>query len=334
MTKLEPLTTEPFRGLRIAVLMGGRSPERDVSLRSGKGVLAALKRMGLDAVAVDPGPDLVAQLREVRADVVFNILHGGPGENGAVQGVLDNAGIPYTGSGVLASALAMNKIQCKRLMKAMGVATPEWVEFGPRDDGRQAVERVKKSFGLPAVVKPFDLGSSVGVAIARDEETLAAKVDELLAEYGRCFAERYIDGREITVGIVGYGERLRALPVLELVPKKEFYDYEAKYTKGMTDLICPARLSERQTQAAQEAALAVHEVVGCHGISRVDMHVDRQGRVWVHEINSIPGMTETSDVPAEAAAIGMSYDELVLEILHSALPRMEVAEPGQPLPAI
>ncbi len=334
MNELEPLTTQAFEGLRIAVLMGGQSPEREVSLWSGKGVLEALRRLGLDAVAVDPGPDLVAQLREAGADVVFNILHGGTGENGAVQGVLDHAGIPYTGSGVLASALAMNKIQCKRLMKAAGVPTPEWVEFGADDSPAEAARRVVKTIGLPAVVKPFDLGSSVGVSIARDEEALADSIGKLLAQYGQCFAERYIDGREITVGIVGYGERLRALPVLELVPKKEFYDYEAKYTKGLTELICPARLTEEETARAQETALRVHRLVGCHGISRVDMHVDGEGQVWVHEINSIPGLTETSDVPAEAAAMGMGYDELVLEILHSALPRMRAARKGKPLPAM
>lgn len=325
------LSIEPFEGVTVAVLLGGQSSEREVSLRSGKGVLAALKRLGINAVPVDPGPDLVAQLREVGADVVFNILHGGPGENGAIQGVLDNAGIPYTGSGVLASALAMNKPLTKRILRASGLPTPDWVEFGSQSaDG--AADRVIGSLGCPAVLKPFDEGSSVGVTIVDGRQQLEEGVARLVRTYGRGFAERFIDGMEITVGIVGYGERLRALPVLELVPKKRFYDYEAKYTKGMTELICPARLSAEQSEQAQEIALQVHQVIGCHGISRVDMHMDSSGQVWVHEINSVPGMTETSDVPAEAAAMGMSYDELVLEILYSALPRMEAAEPGKPLP--
>lgn len=334
MDTIEPLSTEPFEGLKIGVLMGGQSPEREVSLRSGKGVLGALRRLGLDAVAIDPGPDVVAQLREAGVDVVFNILHGGPGENGAIQGALDNAGIPYTGSGVLASALSMNKVQCKRLMKAVGINTPEWVEFAVDKPTEGAIELALERIGLPLVVKPYDLGSSVDVAIVRDRQQLASTVAGLVRRYGRCFAERYISGTEITVGIVGYADRLRALPVLELVPKKEFYDYEAKYTKGMTELICPARLSPAQAEDAQNVALAVHRLVGCHGISRVDMHMDEAGTVWVHEINSIPGMTETSDVPAEAQAAGMSYDELVLEILHSAVPRMEVAESGKPLPPL
>ncbi|MBC7287107.1 MAG: D-alanine--D-alanine ligase [Armatimonadetes bacterium] len=334
MRTLDPLTTEPFEGLTIAVLLGGQSPEREVSLSSGAGVLQALQRLGLRAVPVDPEPDLVCQLRAAGADVVFNILHGGPGENGAIQGVLDAAGIPYTGSGVLASALAMNKAQTKRLLEAAGIPTPPWVLFDGDCCADAALAEAERTVGLPAVIKPVDLGSSVDVAIVRTPEDLRSAVDELLAKYGRCFAERYISGKEITVGIVGYGQRLRALPVLEIVPKKEFYDYEAKYTKGMTDLICPARLSPEETLQAQQTALAAHKLIGCHGISRVDMHVDADGQVWVHEVNSIPGMTETSDVPAEARVAGMSYDELVLEILHSALPRMAAAQPGKPLPPI
>jgi len=325
------LTTQPFEGLTIAVLLGGQSSEREVSLRSGEGVLGALRRLGLTAVAVDPGPDLIAQLRDAGAAAVFNILHGGPGENGAVQGLLDTAGIPYTGSGVLASALSMNKPLTKRVLRASGLPTPDWIEFAAADlDG--APHRLVAELGLPVVLKPFDEGSSVGVSILEDGADVAPEVESLVARYGRGFAERFLGGAEVTVGIIGHGDRLRALPVLELVPRNRFYDYEAKYTKGMTDLICPARLSDDISRRVQDIALAVHRVIGCHGISRVDMHVDEDGRPWVHEINSVPGMTETSDVPAEALAAGLSYDVLVLEILHSALPRMEAARPGKPLP--
>jgi len=325
------LSTKPFEGLTIGVLLGGQSSEREVSLRSGKGVLGALERLGLHAVAIDPGPDPVGQLRQAGVDVVFNILHGGPGENGAMQGALDTAGIPYTGSGVLASALTMNKPLTKRVLRAAGLPTPDWVEFdGNTGDG--AVEEVIERLGLPVFLKPFDEGSSVGVARVADEGEARATMAELVAAYGRGFAERAVAGVELTVGLVGHGDRTRALPVLELVPKKDFYDYEAKYTKGLTDLICPARLSEEEARRAQEVALRAHQLTGCHGISRVDMHLDHKGQLWVHEVNSVPGLTETSDVPAEALAAGMSYDELVLEILHSALPRMEAARPGQPLP--
>jgi D-alanine-D-alanine ligase len=327
------LTTEPFEKLTIGVLLGGQSSEREVSLRSGSGVVAALERLGLRAIPVDPGPDPIAQLREARVHVVFNMLHGGPGENGAVQGLLDVAGIPYTGSGVLASALAMNKPLTKRVLRSYGLPTPDWVEFSAHTlDG--AADRIVEELGVPVVVKPFDQGSSVGVEILDSVREVERCIASLATTYQRGFAERFISGTEITVGILGYGERTRALPVLELVPKKRFYDYEAKYTKGMTELICPARLSEERSRAAQEIALQVHRVIGCHGISRVDMHVGEDGQIWVHEINSVPGMTETSDVPAEAAAAGISYEELVLEILHSALPRMAAARPGRPLPAM
>lgn len=323
-----------FRSLTIAVLLGGRSSEREVSLRSGKGVLAALERLGLRAVAVDPAADLVSQLAEVGADVVFNVLHGGPGENGAVQGILDNAGIPYTGSGVLASALAMNKEQTKRVLRAVGLPTPDWLAFEASDDSAAAAREVVATLGLPAVVKPVDQGSSVGVAIVDTEDALAEHLASTLRSYSRVLVERFVDGREITVGILGYGPTLRALPVLELVPRNRFYDYEAKYTKGLTELLCPAPIGEEATRRCQEVALGVHRAIGCHGWSRVDMHLDSAGQVWVHEINSIPGMTETSDVPAEAAAAGMTYDELVAEILCSALPRMAAARPGEPLPAM
>jgi len=323
-----------FRSLTIAVLLGGRSSEREVSLRSGRGVLAALERLGLKAVAVDPGPDLVRQLSEAGANVVFNALHGGPGENGAIQGILDNAGVPYTGSGVLASALAMNKEQTKRVLRAVGLPTPDWLVFDADEDSETAVEEVVRQLGLPAVVKPVDQGSSVGVAIVDTQEALEDYLASALRSYSRVLVERFVDGREVTVGILGYGPTLRALPVLELVPRNRFYDYEAKYTKGLTELLCPAPIGEEATYRCQQVALAVHRAIGCHGISRVDMHLDSAGQVWVHEINSIPGMTETSDVPAEAAAAGMSYDELVAEILCSALPRMAAARPGEPLPAM
>jgi len=313
--------------------MGGRSSEREVSLRSGQGVLGALERLGLRAVAIDPATDLIAQLRDAGVAVAFNILHGGPGENGAIQGLLDTMGIPYTGSGVLASALSMNKPLTKRLLRSLGIATPDWIEFEAHSLNG-AAEAVVRELGLPVVLKPFDQGSSVGISILDAAGDVTREVEALARNYGRGFAERFTGGMEITVGIIGCGKRTRALPVLELVPRKRFYDYEAKYTKGLTELICPARLSEDAARQAQEVALAVHCALGCHGISRVDMHLEEAGRVWVHEINSVPGMTETSDVPASAAAAGMSYDDLVLEILHSALPRLAVARAGEPLPAM
>ncbi|MBM3499372.1 MAG: D-alanine--D-alanine ligase, partial [Armatimonadetes bacterium] len=174
----------------------------------------------------------------------------------------------------------------------------------------------------PCVVKPIYEGSSLGVTIPQTEAELRAAVPDVLSRYGNALVEAFCDGMELTVGVLGCGEQRRALPVLELVPKKQFYDYEAKYTKGLTDLICPARLSEADTQLAQEVALRAHDACDCHGLSRVDMHLDSHGRLWVHEINSVPGLTETSDVPAQARAAGLSYEDLIEEILHSAVWRM------------
>lgn len=301
----------------IVVLAGGQSSEREVSFRSGQGMLEALQRQGLRAIMVDPGRDLIAQLEAVGADVVVNALHGGAGENGTIQALLDWIGLPYSGSGVLASALTMNKVQTKRILAAVGIQSPPYVLF----EGSFSPELVPQALtavGLPAVTKPNNEGSSVGVTICRDEDTLAAAMRECLEVHGDVLVDRYIVGTELTVGVLGCGTGARALPVLELVPKREFYDYEAKYTKGLTDLVCPARIPEAAAHAAQEIALVAHQTLGCRGISRTDMHLDAAGQLWFHEVNSCPGMTETSDVPHEAFAAGMTYDELVLEILQSA----------------
>ncbi len=313
---------ERIRGKRIAVLLGGQSGEREVSLRSGAGVLASLRRQGFDAVEIDPGPDLVAQLRDAGAEVVFNVLHGGAGENGAIQGLLEVAGLPYTGCGVLASALTMDKLQTKRIFKAVGVPTPPHVYAHSGGEAAQFAASAIEQFGLPAVVKPRAEGSSLGVSIPKTEAELTEAVAGLLARYGECLIDRFIDGVEVTIGVVGVGAEMRALPVLELVPKNEFYDYQAKYTKGMTELIAPARISDDETARSQAAALRAFEALGCAGLGRVDMHIDREGACWVHEINSVPGMTETSDLPHAAEAEGVSYDELVLQILATAAMRM------------
>lgn len=306
-----------FAGKTIAVLAGGQSGEREVSLRSGAGIAEALRSQGLTAVLVDPTPELARQLAEVKADVVLNGLHGGAGEDGTVQALLDWIGMPYTGCGVLCSALTLNKVQTKRVLQALGVQNSPFVYF--RGEFRSEwVAGALEKVGLPAVTKPNAEGSSLGVTICRDEATLARELKSLTEQYGEVMADRYIEGTELTVGVLGCGEAAYALPVLQLVPHNEFYDYEAKYTKGMTDMVCPADISAEATAAAQELALLCHRELNCHGISRCDMHIDCDGKLWFHEVNSCPGMTETSDVPHQAAAAGMSYPDLVLEILGSA----------------
>ena len=316
------MAAEIFRNKRIAVLMGGQSGEREVSLRSGAGVLGALQRMGVDAVSVDPAPRLVTQLEEAGAEVVFNVLHGGAGENGAIQGVLECAGIPYTGCGVLASALTMDKVQTKRIFAACDVPTPPWLHMdcsrGAEELANEAIERLR----LPVVVKPRDEGSSLGVSIPKTWEQLVDAIAAMQRDYGEGLVDRFIRGVEVTIGVVGIGEKMRALPVLELVPHREFYDYDAKYTKGLTELIAPARISDELTAKSQQIALEAFVALGCEGLGRVDMHLDAEGDCWVHEINSVPGMTETSDLPHAAEAEGLAYDELVLQILETATARM------------
>jgi D-alanine-D-alanine ligase len=307
-----------LRTKRIAVLAGGQTGEREVSLRTGQGIAEALGRQGFSAVLADPADGLFEQLQAVGAEIAFNALHGGAGEDGTIQAALELMDIPYTGSGVLGCALTMNKVQTKRIMQAVGATNSPFLYFRGAFDPAwvgQALDAV----GLPAVTKPNADGSSLGVTICRDEATLAREMQALAETYGDLLVDQYIEGTELTVGVLGCGESKRALPVLELVPKNEFYDYEAKYTKGLTDLICPARISPKATAAAQALALLAHTELCCHGISRTDMHLDAAGRLWFHEVNSCPGMTETSDVPHQAFAAGMTYDQLVVEILLSAV---------------
>ncbi len=311
-----------LRDKRIGVLCGGQSGEREVSLRSGQGVLEALTRQGFDAVSIDPDPDLIGQLRQAGVEVVFNALHGGSGEDGTIPALLDYAAIPYTGSGMVASALAMNKLLTKRLLRSAGLPTPDFVHVTSQSALGDQISSVINQLGLPAVTKPLSEGSSLNVSIPKDENSLREALGKLLEEYGEALVERFCSGTEITVGVLGVAESLRALPVLELVPHKEFYDYEAKYTEGLTELIAPARISPQATQTAQEVAVQAHRELGCVGISRADMHLDEDGQVWVHELNTIPGLTELSDIPAAAVAVGMSYDEVILEILLSATMRM------------
>jgi len=307
-----------FRHKRIGVLMGGTSRERKVSLRSGANVLAALRRKGFDAQGIDVDSDIAAALRRKRIEVAFIVLHGKPGEDGTIQGLLELMGIPYTGSGVLASALALNKPASKKIFMEEGIPTPPYV-FLPKDNS-VPIPSLARTLGLPFVLKPIEEGSSYGVVILHREKEIAPSLKRHHREYGDLLAEGFIPGMTATVGILGCGPKVRALPALELVPKKEFYDLEAKYTPGLTEFIIPARLTKKLYQALQDLALRAHQSLGCHGFSRVDAIVDAQrGKPYILEVNTIPGMTDLSDLPAEANAAGISYDELVLEMLESAL---------------
>lgn len=310
-----------FAQKRIGVLMGGWGGEREVSLRSGKGVLDALKRQGIDAVGFDPKEKEIEGLKREGVDIVFVALHGGLGEDGCIQGTLEILGLPYTGSGVLASALAMNKVASKRIFEAGGIPTPPFKPIEEKERVDEECGWILKEMGLPLVAKPVAEGSSLGVEIVRRAEDLIEIVNRIIQTYGDAFVEKFIQGHQVTVGILGVGKETQALPILELIPKREFYDYKAKYTKGLTDFIIPAPLKENVYEETQRVALKAHQILGCHGFSRVDIIVGEDDVPYVHDVNTIPGLTETSDLPAQARASGISYDELILRMLESAIRR-------------
>ena len=303
---------------KIGVLMGGRSGEREVSLRSGRNVLAALKRQGFKAVGIDVGTDVAKKLAAQKIELAFIILHGRYGEDGTIQGLLEMMDIPYTGSGVLASALAMHKGYSKKIFKEQGIPTPEFLWIDRGDDPARSAQQAQEELGLPLIIKPLEEGSSIGVSIVKNHREAVSGFKKLHRKYGGLIAERFISGMNITTGILGNGQKAKALPILELVPKNEFYDFQAKYTKGMTEFIIPARLPGSLYRRAQETALAAHHTLGCHGWSPVDGIVDRAGTPYILEVNTLPGMTDLSDLPAEAKVAGISYDEVVLTILNSA----------------
>ncbi len=298
---------------KIGVLLGGLSSEREVSLASGNAVLKALRERGYDAVAIDVQRDVAERLRAGRIEVAFNGLHGKYGEDGAIQGLLELLGIPYTGSGVLASAMGMNKIVSKTLFRAQGLRVGEFhvIERGDR----RALEAAAGATGLPLVVKPSCEGSSVGITIVRNSGELAAAA-ELAFSYDReILVEQHLSGMEVQVGVLGG----RALGAIEIVPKDSFYSYKAKYEPGGSEHFFPARIPEEVCRRTLDAGLAAHRALGCRGYSRVDFIVDRDGAPFILEVNTLPGMTATSLLPEIAQGAGLSFPDLVEEILRLAL---------------
>lgn len=303
---------------RIGVLMGGLSPEREVSLRSGKNVCAALARRGYRAQAlqIDHLDQIVPSLYDI--EIAFICLHGGVGEDGTLQALLEVLGIPYVGSGVLACALAMNKIQAKRVFLSQKLPTAPWAEY--RDElWPEWRERIAREIGFPCVVKPVSQGSSIGVQIVHSDEELIPACQATRDEFGGFFVEKFIPGKEITAGILRIDGEDRALPLIELRPHREFYDYIAKYTPGVCDFIIPAELDAQTTLSVQETALQAHQALGCFGFSRVDLRLTPEGQPYLLEINTLPGMTDTSDLPKAAAALGIDFDDLVERMLLTAL---------------
>jgi D-alanine-D-alanine ligase len=312
------ISVEGLKSKRIGVLMGGWSREREISLLSGEMVCDAFKKKSLNAFPVDVKRDSLHSLLNAEMDVAFIALHGEGGEDGQIQAVLQVMGIPYTGSGVLASALSLNKAYSKMIFEKNSIRTPEYCLISRNEDLAVFRRKVLESPGLPVVLKPTREGSSIGVQFVRSEESLARNLETLRKRFGNLIAERLVSGMCATVGILGCGREARPLPILELVPEGEFYDYTAKYTEGMTQFIIPARLEKSVYREAQDLALRAHHALGCHGFSRADMVVEDERVPYVLEVNSIPGLMKLSDLPAEARHEGIEYEDLIVEILKSA----------------
>mgnify|MGYP001392045648 FL=1 len=307
---------------RVAVLKGGHSLEREVSLRSGGNVEAALRRLGHEVLSVDVDQHLVRTLREERPDVVFVALHGRGGEDGTVQELLEILGLPYTGSGVLASERAMDKVVAKAAFTRSGIATPPAYSFS-QEAFRQlgaadALPEIELRLGLPLVVKPAKQGSALGIGLAREPAEVPAALMTALSYDDHVMMERFVPGRELAVSVVG-GEEPWALPVVEAIPLgRDFYDFEARYTPGLTELRAPADLPDATAQEAARVAIAAYAALGCRGVARVDMILDAEDVMWVLEVNTIPGLTDTSLLPRAAAAAGMGFDDLVARMLDLA----------------
>jgi D-alanine-D-alanine ligase len=295
---------------KVAVLLGGKSAERPVSLKSGGMVLAALLSRGVDAHAFDPSALGLDALLAQRFERVFIALHGRFGEDGTVQGILEWLGIPYTGSGVLASALAMDKLRAKQLWQARGLPTPPYEQLSPSTDLAAVAQRL----GLPIMVKPVNEGSSIGMTKVR----AAAGLDEayaLAVNYDRAvIAERFVEGTELTGGILGD----EALPLIRLETPRDFYDYDAKYVSDDTRYIVPCGLDDAKERELRQLCLDAFSALGCRGWGRVDLMLDRAGKPYLLEVNTAPGMTDHSLVPMAARAVGLSYEDLCIRILEGA----------------
>jgi D-alanine-D-alanine ligase len=305
---------------RVAVLKGGRSLERQVSLRSGARVEDALRRLDHEVVAIDVALDLIRRLRETEPDVAFIAMHGRDGEDGTVQELLEILGIPYTGSGVLACSRATDKVLAKHLMLEAGIPTPEFFAFNEtafRELGAaEALPAIEERLDFPIVVKPSSQGSALGIKFARSAAELPAALVAAFSYDSRVLLERHVDGRDLAVSILD-GE---PLPIVEAVPRdEEFYDFEARYEIGRTDFVCPAQLADGLTGLAQDLAVQTYRLFGCSAFARVDLMLDQAGDLTVLEANPIPGLTETSLLPQAAEAAGISFDELVGRILELAL---------------
>lgn len=293
---------------KIGVLYGGTSSEREISIKSGKAILSVLDKLKLNVCGIDVDKDIVKDIREKKVNVAYLALHGNLGEDGTIQGMLEMLGIPYTGCGVLASSISMNKDISKRLFKYTGILTPDW-EMLRRFN---SIPEIKI---YPVVVKPVSQGSTIGVSIVKEASELADAVEKAFKYDDSVLIEQFIEGKEITVGIMNG----KALPIVEIIPKGHFYDFKSKYQKNGSKYIIPAKIPKKSYKVAQNNAEKLYDILSCKGVCRFDMIIDLNDKVWVLENNTIPGMTETSLIPCAVKSLSYSFEDLVLKILESAL---------------
>ena len=313
---------------KVAVLMGGRSAERDISLMSGEGVLKALQSKGVNAHAFDPANQTMDQLKQQGFSHAFIALHGRYGEDGSVQGALELLGIPYTGSGVMASSIAMDKVMTKRIWSALGLSTPKSVSLAPDEQSPQAIAAIPQTLGLPLIVKPPREGSSIGIT----KVTTAAGIEaatQLAIQYDPdLLCEEFIDGEELTCPVIGNGIHARALPVVRIAAPDGAYDYNNKYFTDDVKYHCPSGLPEAEEKAIQALVVAAYRALGCRGWGRADIMLRASDRKpYLLEMNTSPGMTSHSLVPMSARAAGISYEDLCIQLLQSAtLDHQELAK--------
>lgn len=295
--------------LKVAVLMGGPSSEREVSFSTGKAMVNACNANGFETIPLEFEKDILSHLDILQnADVVLMALHGGIGENGRIQGMFESLGIRYTGSDALSSAMCMDKHISKLLAEDVGIATPKWQRLRKGKDP-------DNSLGYPCVVKPNSEGSTVGLTIVDSEDEMEAAIDLAFSYDDEILIEEYISGKEITCSIVGND----VLPLIEIKPSHDLYDYECKYTKGLTEYFCPAKLDERITESIQKTSMEMYKLLKCRHYGRADFRLDENEKHWFLEVNTLPGMTDTSLVPKAAKAVGISFEELIRSIIDQAM---------------
>lgn len=302
---------------KIALLMGGRSSEREISIKTGKQISWTLAEQGYKVREIDPARDLVKDLEDFQPDVVFIALHGRYGEDGTIQGLLEILGYPYTGSGVLSSALCMDKVTSKKVMLYEEIPTPSFKVVKTEKLDQDTVENMIKKLGLPLVVKPVREGSTLGITIVKEADELIKAITEALKYDQTVLVEEFIDGIELTAAVLGTKDP-QALPLIEIVSETGFYDYTAKYSPGMSHHIIPARISPETTKQVKELAVRTYKAMDCHQYSRVDFMISKEGKPYVLEVNTIPGMTETSLFPDAAKAAGISFAQLVSLLVDEA----------------